>query len=325
MNIKSVMIFGLAVITSATSTTVSSAAYVKDNGIIRVRLNDYNYPIITGMWITGALAVPHDNVGADFQMAARSIHGDAYNPTQGGDCTGTPSLLKSVIPNWDGTGFGISPLNGIHMTIQPRNYNEPSYPGCAGVGALLPYDFEFGITLGDNIRMPKEMMVIDMSIRRHPGSEPIVKQISEMPVAYVRSDYLRYAYYSEDGVNFQAMTEKNSSGLYTHDTRQWPYLTNMYRIGRSIMLCTLSDAIQRSTQGICMAFYSDKSVPLVVSHRRGARYDLTLLGATGSADGSQIADYEKHSLRRIMMVGNVGSVASGFTQAKYLFSDWGNW
>jgi len=180
------------------ATTCPAEVYTKSNDIISVEINR-NYPIITSFRINGTLVVPDDNAGADFQMTARSIDGNAYNPTQGGDCRGNASILTGVIPNWDGAGFGIPASNGILLGVSPRNYNE-TYT-CLGAGEILPYAFNFGITLGDGIHFPQEMMAVDMSIKKNSGAKDVIKNMSELPAAFPYSSLMRYAFYADKNNN----------------------------------------------------------------------------------------------------------------------------
>ncbi|MBF6025819.1 hypothetical protein [Lysobacter niastensis] len=297
-------------------------------------MNDYA-PIITSMWVMGRLAVPHDNIGADFQMATRSSKGDAYNPTQGGDCRGNPSILRSV-SDWNGIVPGASAPYGIQLEIDPRNYNEPVHPGCLGEGAILLYDMKFGVTLGDGLTAPKELMVLDMSIRKEPGSpaEDIVKGLSELPVIYLDNSIFRYAYYSvdtqpADGLVFLPMQGSSASGP-THDTRAWPVLTNYYiaEPARLIMLCDRSDALQSPRTATCVAIYSHEGAKVEASHRIGAKYDLTLITAINRDDVNPvISDYEFHTQRRLVAVGSPDTVtaAIAWAEANLAASDWKRW
>src|SRR5207244_673127 len=180
----------------------AATTYTKNNGVIKIDLNQFGYPMITSMYILDSLVVPHDNAGADFQMTGRSRYGNAYNPTQGGDCNGNPSRLTGILPNWSAV-TGIPPANGILLGIDPRNYNEPDR--CLGRGDLLPYNFNFGVTLGNGSILPREMMVLDLSIQPEAGSQELLKALSELPVAFPKTTVMRYAYYSVDGSSFSRL------------------------------------------------------------------------------------------------------------------------
>jgi len=55
--------------------TAAAQTYYKDNRIIRLEVNgptSKRFPMISSMWISGLLVVPHQHAGADFQMSARS-------------------------------------------------------------------------------------------------------------------------------------------------------------------------------------------------------------------------------------------------------------
>jgi hypothetical protein len=301
--------------TCAATATAAMPIYEKDNGVIKIRMGESDSPIITGMWIGGVRVVPHDNIGADFQMATRSDLGDAYNPTQGGDCAGNPSILSGVIPNWNGAMLGTPAANGILFGIDPRNYNEPSYPGCLGMGAVLPYDFNFGVTLGDGHAIPKEMMVLDMSVRRESGSQELIKALSELPVAFFDNAQLPYAYYSDDatpadGMQFSKLQVPTSFGN-THDSRLWPNVTNFEREGRSIMLCSHAQADVLLATGVCIAFYSHERTRVYASHRSQPNNDLTLISILGdNASSPKINDFNWHTARRLVAVGNSGTVSA---------------
>jgi hypothetical protein len=308
---------------------------VLDNGVIRLVMNDLA-PIVTQMWVAGLPAVPHDNIGADLQMSARSSKGDGYNPTQGGDCRGTPSVLRAIEP-WNGVDPTVPAAYGTLLDIAPRNYNEPSYPGCLGVGDILPYDMRFAVTLGDGRHMPKELMLLDMSIRKQQGStaEDIVKGLSELPVIYFDNTIFRYAYYSVDsdpldGQDFQPFRVATSSGTTTNDTQQWPVLTNypVDGLARVLMLCTRDDATTRPQDGLCVAIYSHEGSQMQASRRNGAIHSLTALAAIGgNEDQPLITDFDFHTQRRLVVVGNPDTVASGIAWAEtWLKPDgWQRW
>jgi len=305
----------------------SAQPYVKSNGIFRVQLAGYSSPIITSLSLYGVQVVPHDNIGADMQMTARSPLGDAYNPTQGGDCRGIPSLLSGVIPNWTGAGLGTPSSYGILLGISPRNYNEPSYPGCLGPGAILPYSFAFGLTLGDGVAMPRNLMVMDMSLRRLSGSQQIIKAASELPVAFVDNNNLRYAYISNDaspldGVTFVRMNVNTGSRI-THDSKAWPLVTNYIATGHALMLCNRADAIENPRIGTCMAFYVHEPTRIYASHRHGAIYDLTLMSALGDNPATPyVADYNWHTARRVVVAGTPYLVSQSIEWAERNLPAW---
>ena len=326
-------------------TTKAAGVFTKDNGIIRINLNEGGYPMITSMYITGIEVLSHDNAGADFQITSRRVtEGASYNPTQGGDCTGSPSRLTGYLPNWTGGGLDIDPQNGILLGVDPRNYNEFS-GSCHGQGAILPYDFNFGVTLGDDAHLPKQMMIIDMSIRREEGSEVLAKRLSEVPVAFPKTSFMRYAYFSRDGQTFDTFRtclgwsyvghgQWACTGGYrlSNDVSQWAYGELIPGTGRAVMLCNIPDALERPDEGICMAFYSHFDTLYEISRRRGGE-DLTLVTMVGhysstidTNDPNQvISDFNWHTLRRIMAVGNVNTVKAVISIANQRITDWGNW
>ncbi|MGH8082030.1 MAG: hypothetical protein ACREP7_15760 [Lysobacter sp.] len=318
----------------------SAAPYEKDNGIIRIRLNENvapsytNSPMITGLWILGRNAVPHDNAGADFQMSTRSSLGNLYNPTQGGDCAGYPSLLSGVIPNWNGAQIGTLVGNGILLGIDPKLYNEPTTPGtCLGAASIAPYDMNFGVTLGDGVAMPREAMVLDLSIRKDAASAPdLVKALSELPVAFVDVNFLRYAYYSDDatplnGSQFHRFEVSTATGT-THDIKRWPWTENFQRDGHAIALCDRPDMIENPTQGTCMAFYAHERTRVYASHRQGALNELALMSVLGDNPAAPtIGNTQWHTARRLVAVGHLGGVSAVITHAEQNFpaASWARW
>lgn len=321
----------LLIAVSLISAAAAAAPYEKDNGIIRVRLNDFDAPMITGLWILGRHAVPHDNIGADFQMATRSSQGDGYNPTQGGDCAGNPSPLTGVIPDWDGAQTGVPASHGILLGLDPRLYNEPSHPGCLGPGAVAPYDMNFGITLGDDVALPRQGMVVDLSVRREAGAPNLVKALSELPVAFVDTAFLRYAYYSDDanpldGTSFVRLNADLAGGP-SHDVPQWPLVANYARLGHAIALCERADAIENPHLGICMAFYAHERTRIYASHRQ-SHFDLALMSVLGDNPAApEISDLNRHTARRLVAVGNLDTVSAVIRLAELNLNPahWARW
>ncbi|MGO1002967.1 hypothetical protein [Lysobacter sp. CA196] len=309
--------------------------FEKDNGVIRIRLNEKvlpfmtRTPMITGLWIAGRQAVTHDNAGADFQMTTRGTAGNEYNPTQGGDCTGRTSLLTGSIPNWDGAQLGTPASHGILLGIDPLLYDEPGLSGSCDGGeeAAAPYDMAFGVTLGDGFAMPREAMMLDMSIRKdHPGAKNLVKALSELPVAFVDVNFLRYAYYSLNGSQFQRFQVATASP--GHDIKQWPWNDNQFQSGHAIALCDRPDMVERPNQGTCMAFYSHEPTLVSASRRQGSPNELALMTMLGDDDFStQIVDSQWHTARRLVAVGHLTSVAAVIAHAEQHLpaSSWASW
>lgn len=317
-------------------TMATAEPYEKDNGVIRIRLNEEILPhgtaspMITNMWIAGRLAVPHDNAGADFQMTSRSSEGNLYNPTQGGDCAGRTSDLTGVIPNWNGAQLGTPSNKGILLGIDPLLYNEPGVSGTcqAPVKQVAPYDMAFGVTLGDGVSIPREAMVLDMSIRKDgPTSPDLVKALSELPVAFVDVNFLRYAYYSTNGTQFQHMLAPTASGP-SHDIKQWAWDENYIQSGHAIALCDRPDMVEQPDQGTCMAFYSHEHTRVYASHRQGSPNELALMSVLGdNAAAPTITDTQWYTARRLVAVGNLSTVAAVITHAEqnYPASGWARW
>lgn len=304
--------FIVALLWACLSCLAHAQTFVKDNGVIRVVLNDYG-PIITQLSVNGGVAIPHDNLGADLQFATRSALGDAYNPTQGGDCTGTRSVLTGYVPNWNDPVPTVPAANGVLLGINPRNYNEPP-AGCQGVGAIAPYDMNFGILLGDGVAMPRQVMVMEMSVKKDDASaSDLVKSLTELPVGFIDSSKYPYVYFSADtdgaanGLGWQRL-EVNGS----NDIRTWPLLTNYERVGRVIALCDHAGADLDPTLGVCIGLYGRETTRVYASRRQTSLYGLALISVLGdNAASPTITDTNWHTSRRLLLVGNLGTLAGG--------------
>ena len=306
MNRKSIVLLLACFVFPATCV---SQTYYKSNGIYSYSANQFGYPMISNLYVGGTLVMPFDNAGAGFQMTSRSSSGNAYNPTQAGDCAQNPSQIVAINPNWTGSGLGISPSNGLLFSVVPRNYNEPTT--CLGAGSILPYSFEFGATMGDGIVLPKEVMVIDMYYQRWTGAQSIEKGISEAPTIFPSLSIFPLAFWSATGTNYQPFYVNGSN-----DMRTWPTGINQYRTGKMIMACT-------TALTNCLAFYSNKSTNLVMSRRQGASNQLSLLTLTADTGGS-ITDFNQHHVRTLMLVGKPSTVLAGINQSLAAISQWGN-
>jgi len=281
-----------------------------NNGIISFTADTNGFPMITELAVLGTVLVPFDNVGAGFQMTGRSTLGNAYNPTQAGDCTATPSTLISETTPWnDGANLNLPSSAGFLFTVQPRNYNQPS--ACAGTGALLPYIFTFGATLGDGVHLPPQVMVIDMSITQQPGSQNLQLAESELPSIYPLASLLPYAYWSPDGNDFYQLTYNG-----TNNIESWPAGQNVVVNGELVMLCSAG-------QSICLALFSNTTTGTLISHRQGAQYNLGLLTLVGSTTGA-ITDYNTHTARKLLVVGTPATISSSITQARATITSWGD-
>lgn len=280
-----------------------------NNGIISISANTNGYPTVTNVSVLGTTIVPFDNPGANFQMAARSAAGNAYNPTLAGDCAGNASQLISANAAWSGPGLGLPISSGFQLNVKPRNYNEPTT--CLGTGALLPYTFDFGLTAGDGISIPKQVVVIDMGIKRLSGSEPIELHQTETPSVFPLSAVLPLAYWSPDGKSFYSYSINGTSNI-----QAWPYTQNYSVQGQAVMLCT-------AQLTMCIALYSNTPTTMIISHRHGATTDLGLLTLVAGSSGS-ISDYSRHSTRKLLVVGTPSTVSTAISQAKAHISDWGD-
>jgi len=284
------------------STTIS-----KNNGVILVNSNVFNVPMISAISVLGTPLLQYDNPGAGLQMTARSSAGNAYNPTQAGDCAGNPSTLLSSDSNWTGSGTGLPAANGVLLSVAPRNYNEPS--SCLGAGAVLPFQFDFGMTQGDGVVLPKEGMYLDMTYTRLPGADAIDKGQSEMPAAFPLADVLPLAYVSPDGINFAPFAPTG-----TNDIRSWQLGVNYGAQGEVVAVCT-------PQLTMCMAIFSSKSEQILVSHRQGASHNLaymTLLAGSGS-----ITDFAPHHGKKLLAVGTLSTITAVIATARSHVTDWG--
>lgn len=283
----------------------------QNNGIISMNINQYNVPMISNLAVLGTTVMAYDNVGAGFQMDSRSAQGNAYNPTQAGDCAQNPSKLLALNTSWGGNGIGIPTSYGFQFRVQPRNYNQPGST-CPGSGALLPYEFDFGATLGDVAHFPKQGMIIDMTVTRLPNSQTLEKGISDFPAFFPLVNVFPFAYSSPDGINFHPYT----GGTSTNDVRQWPYGINYYILGKAMEVCNAG-------QGLCLTLYSNQIVNMCFSHRQGARNNLTLMSMPMIGSG-YINDFNPHTGVKIFAVGNQQTVISVIGSAKTSISNWGD-
>jgi hypothetical protein len=316
-----------------------ATVYTKDNGVIRIKLNESSppyghWPMITSMYINGREIVPNYGVGANFQMTTRSYRGNAYNPTQGGNCRGDTSVLTGVIPNFANPSLGTGPTNGILLGVDPRDYNplepnncnqSPSAPP-AQVGQILPYNFNFSATLGDGVQFPKQAMVVGMSVQRESGSEEVVQRLSELPVIFARASFMHYAYWSPDNINYFPLTYNG-----THDTNVWPSGTIVERDDvKVLMISSSSDAHTNPSSGVGMAIYSNFTTTGGASPRQEPTIRLLAFGLVGSNNlSSNIprTDFNWYTLNRIVAVGNLGTIRTAIDQTRTRIggTGWGNW
>lgn len=303
--------------------------YIKDNGIIRIGINEQHpngvrYPVISSVYINTRQVMPPDNAGADFQITTRSNKGNLWNPTLGGDCKQNPSKLTGVLANWVGAGLsGIPSSNGILIGVKPRLYNEPGLTGCLGEGPFVPVRFNFGVTLGDGKVLPREAMIIDMSVKREPGAEVLRKHLSEYPVAFPHAKLMRYAYYSIDGKTFRPFNVG-----YTNDTNVWPVGKNHNKEGKAIALCQTPRSKLDGTT--CMAFYTHSPTTMTLSLRNSASRKLNLMTLLGGSNNNasqtsdKITDYNWHTKRALMAVGRIGTVKAVISISESKIKNWGN-
>lgn len=286
----------------------------QNNGILSMNIDENGFPMISNLSVLGNGVMYFDNAGAGLQMDARSSLGNAYNPTQAGDCAQNPSKLLSLNTDWGGNGIGIPASYGIQWSVQPRNYNQPG-PTCPGAGALLPYTFNFAATLGDGVHFPKEGMVIDFTMTRLSGSQTIERGNSEIaffPLTY----YFPLAYWSPDGVTFYQFIEPGSHGP-TNNVNYWALTVNYGVQAKAIMICTPDGT------SMCLALYSNNTTTMYASRREGAQWNETLLGTIWVGNGA-ITDFNAHNGVRVLAVGNPQTVQAVIATAKKDITNWGD-
>lgn len=296
------------------STAASAQTYTKNNGVISFDANMYGVPMISRLRILGTEVMPYDNAGAGFQMTGRSSAGNLYNPTQAGDCAQNPSTIIGVVNNWTGADVGVPASHSLLFSVAPRNYNEPVWT-CAGPGPVLPYEFEFGVSLGDGVTIPREAMVLDMTYTRWAGSEPLDKAQSEAPALFPHLNVFPLAYWSADGTSFQRL-DVNVNGVLTNDMRRWPTGTNHYRTGRITMACT-------TTISNCIALYSHRSTFMVMSKRTGAKGSLSYMALLADTSGA-VSDVSPYHVRRLLAVGTPSTVLAAIQISSSAINHWGS-
>lgn len=285
-----------------------------NNGIISMNINEDGFPMVSNLSVLGNGVMYFDNAGSGLQVDARSSLGDAYNPTQAGDCAQNPSKLLSMDMSWGGNGIGIPASYGVEWKVQPRNYNQPG-SACPGAGALLPYEFDFAATLGDGVHFPKQGMVIDFTMTRLPGSQTLQRNLSQLaffPLTY----YFSLAFWSPDGVNFYQLVEPGSHGP-TNNTEYWPLLVNHGVSAKAIMLCGTFN------NNTCLALYSNQTGTMYFTHVQGAKWDQTLMSSNVVGNGF-ITDFNQHNGVRVLAVGNPQTIQAVIAAAKADIPNWGD-
>jgi len=296
------------------SIPASAQTYTKNNGIISYDANRYGIPMISRLRILGTQVMPYDNVGAGLQMTGRSTAGNVYNPTQAGDCAQNPSIVIGILNNWTGAGVGVPASNSLLFSVAPRNYNEPEWT-CSGSGAVLPYEFQFGATLGDGVVIPRQAMVLDMTYTRWDDSEPLDKAQSEAPAIFPHLNIFPFAYWSANGTSFQHLNI-NVNGVLTNDMRRWPTGINYSRTGQIAMACT-------ATNSNCIALYSHRPTYLVMGRRNGAQGSLSYMSLVADTSGT-ISDFNPYHIRRLMLAGTPSTVLAAIQISISSISHWGS-
>lgn len=360
----------------------------RGNGVISITVLKDGFPMITNMAINGWEIVPHHHAGADFQFSTRwddSCCGDGnlYNPTLGGDCEfgpnaprGNPSCLMGIDQNWSG---GCLPkaaggYPGLLMHVLPRLYNHAALDD-AQCSCMAPGDFAcliemmLGITLGDGLPsqgghvIPKEIMILDMSIIRKSGSPspPILKRLlSEMPVAFPYQDRLPFAFVNSSGSLSGSgdWDELNRSvqpagtltpgvptptpGNDANDTRAWGHGEQVERqCVFGVALCT-HDRQPLGTPGAdsgpgstCLAFYVPEGSNMVIGSR-AQHGGLNMMQALGDSSclglGNLCSLATWYTKRVLVAVGDLSTISQAASQAIGAINSvgngcivWGNW
>lgn len=286
----------------------------QNNGIISMNIDEYGFPMISNLSVLGNGVMYFDNAGAGLQIDARSSLGNAYNPTQAGDCAQDASKLLSLNTDWSGNAIGIPASYGIQWKVQPRNYNQPGAT-CPGPGSLLPYEFDFAATLGDGVHFPKQGMIIDFAMSRLSGSQTIDRNHSELaffPLTY----FFPLAYWSPDGVNFYQLIEPGTHGP-TNNVNYWALTVNYGVEAKAIMVCSPDGT------SMCLALYSNSATTMYASRRQGTKWNETLLGTDWIGNGF-ITDFNSHTGVRVLAVGNPQTVKAVIAAAKVDIANWGD-
>jgi len=314
MDMKKHFLVACAFVLTLIPALVSAQTYTKNNGIISYDANMYDIPMVSRLRILGTQVMPYDNAGAGLQMTGRSAAGNAYNPTQAGDCTQSPPIVIGIFNNWTGAGIGVPASNSLLFSVAPRNYNEPEWT-CSGPGPVLPYEFQFGATLGDGVVIPRQVMVLDMTYTRWDGSEPLDKAQSEAPALFPHLNIFPFAYWSVNGTSFQSLNV-NVNGALTNDMRRWPTGINYSRTGHIAMACT-------ATNSNCIALYSHRPTYLVMSRRNGAQGTLSYMTLVADTSGT-ISDFNPYHVRRLMLAGTPSTVLAAIQISNSAIDYWGS-
>ena len=139
---------------------------------------------------------------------------------------------------------------------------------------------------------------------------------------------LNYAYYSQDGLNFDPLRPTINGVKYSHDTSIWPFFHNEEPIGRVVMFSNIPDAVINKDKGIAIALYSRYLTTIGASRRQGNGAVLSLLALYGHYNGTSMIstnDSTWHTMRCILAVGNLNGIRACIETAKAKINDWGNW
>jgi hypothetical protein len=86
--------------------------------------------------------------------------------------------------------------------------------------------------------------------------------------------------------------------------------------------------VTHPTEGICVALYSHEGSMMQASRRDGAIHSLTAIAAIGGDEAQPfITDFEFHTERRLVAIGNPDTIASGIAWAETWLKpeDWRRW
>jgi hypothetical protein len=354
------VITGLAAVASATTllappAVASPGDIPKSNSTFYMVLNKaeggYQFPVMSELSVDGISAVSQananvSNAGAALQMTARGYDssgnylGDAYNPTQGGTCpyNGAASVASSLVAsNYDWTGVtGISAVNGAQLQVSPKLYLEAGHTSCTAYNASTfqsPYQFNFGVTLGNGSVLPNNVALLEQALYMPPGSAasvpPIAKGGCELPAAFFTTANFPFAFFSTDGVQFQKVPFNSVVG----NNNAWDWSAgDLYGLNaKAVVLSNSANWLSNPISGTSVGFFTDKAaVRWDLGRRTETGVSLTYVAALGDTATTAQASptLEPGSgwtiWRRLLIAGDQEKVIAGIAQARAVITDWGN-
>jgi hypothetical protein len=194
--------------------------------------------------------------------------------------------------------------NGLLMGVQPRTFLSST--GACTDGILSPYYYNWGITLGDGVKFPKQAMLITQTIQRTSNDAPeIVYQGSELPTVYYSCDFAKYAFY---------MPSKNYEWKAWSGNRDFEKLsesesyTYSQVTGYGNMRCNGPDP----NTALCAATYYGGSSPLLLGGAKSGAGGCAANMVSNRSGASK--DNVVHSRNVIFVVGNLGTINTALSQ-----------